>query len=77
MGRTKIFENWTFQRPLPEPFGTETAKRGKKDSTDLSSISIHNHMTRGKRATLHGATLRALIAAADLIAGNDNGAFGY
>ena len=77
MGRTKIFENWTFQRPLPEPFGTETAKRGKKDSTDLSSISIHNHMTRGKRATLHGATLRALIAAADLMAGNDNGAFGY
>lgn len=77
MGRIKIFENWTFQRPLPEPFAGETVKRGKKDSTEAVCLSVHNHMSRGKRATLHSATLRALLTVADLVNGEDIGAFGY
>lgn len=76
MGNTKIFETWTFNRPFPEPFADEVAKTGKKTSTEPECISKHNHMTRGKRATLHAPTLRALIAVAEIIEGSVTGAFG-
>ena len=48
----KIFENWTFTRVLPEPFAGVAANRGKKDTTEASCLSVHNHMSRMKRATL-------------------------
>lgn len=76
MGNTKLFETWTFNRPLPEPFADEVAKTGKKTSVEPGSLSIHNHMTRGKRATLHAPTLRALIAVSEIIDGTAAGAFG-
>ena len=76
MGNTRLFEPWTFQRPLPEPFAQVVASRGKKDTTESDCLSIHNRMTKGKRATLHGATLRALIAVADIINGKP-GALGF
>lgn len=76
MGNTKLFETWTFNRPLPEPFADEVAKTGKKTSVEPGSLSIHNHMTRGKRATLHAPTLRALIAVSEIIDGTATGAFG-
>lgn len=76
MGHTKFFETWTFNRPLPEPFAGEVAKAGKKTSVEPESISKHNHMSRGKRATLHAPTLRALIAVSEIIDGAVTGAFG-
>lgn len=77
MGRVRLFENWTFLRPLPEPFESETAALGKKTSTDTGAISMHNHMTRGKRSTMHGPTLRALRLLAEIENGNAKGAVGY
>lgn len=76
MGNTKLFETWTFNRPIPEPFAGEVAKAGKKISVEPESLSRHNHMTRGKRATLHAPTLRALITVAEIIDGAATGAFG-
>ena len=76
MGNIKLFETWTFNRSIPEPFASEVAKAGKKTSVEPESLSRHNHMTRGKRATLHAPTLRALIAVAEIIDGDATGAFG-
>lgn len=76
MGDTKLFESWTFHRPLPEPFAGEADRRGKKTSVEPECISRHNQMTRGRRATLHAPTLRGLIAAADIRDGAATGAFG-
>ena len=72
----KIFENWTFTRILPEPFAGVAANRGKKDTTEASCISVHNHMSRMKRATLHASTLKALLAVSAIIRGDQEGAFG-
>ena len=72
----KIFENWTFTRILPEPFAGVAAKRGKKDTTEAACLSVHNHMSRMKRATLHASTLKALLAVSAIIRGDQEGAFG-
>lgn len=77
MGRVRLFENWTFMRPFPEPFAGEVQRRGKKDTTDSRALSVHNHMTRGKRATLHAPTLRGLITLAEIADGERKGAAGY
>ena len=72
----KIFENWTFTRILPEPFAGVAANRGKKDTTEASCLSVHNHMSRMKRATMHASTLKALLAVSAIIRGDQEGAFG-
>lgn len=77
MGNVRLFESWTFLRKLPEPFAEEAAKTGSRKSSDESAVSIHNRMTRGKSATLHAPTLRALMLLADLRNGNAKGAAGY
>lgn len=76
MGKTKILENWTFTRSMPAPFDAEVLRRGKKDSTEESCLSVHNKMTRGKRATLNSVTLRGMLLAADIINGKSKGAMG-
>lgn len=76
MARVRLFENWSFQRPLPEPFEREASRRGRRTLTDEEALSVHNHMTRGKRSTLHGPTLRALILLADVKKNRTEGAFG-
>lgn len=76
MANTKLFETWTFNRPLPEPFAAEAVRSGKKTSTEPECISKHNHMTRGMRATLHAPTLRALILVSEIMEGTVTGAFG-
>ena len=72
----KIFENWTFTRGLPEPFASVAVSRGKKDTTEASCLSVHNHMSRMKRATLHASTLKALLAVSAIMRGEQTGAFG-
>lgn len=76
MANTKLFETWTFNRPLPEPFAGEVTNSGKKTSTEPECISRHNHMARGKRSTLHAPTIRALILVSEIIEGTVAGAFG-
>lgn len=76
MGKTIILEAWTFNRPLPIPFADEVARRGKKDTTDSACLSVHNHMSRGRRATLHAITLRGMMIAADIMQGKQPGALG-
>ena len=76
MANTKLFESWTFNWPLPEPFAGEVENYGKKTSTEPECISKHNHMTRGKRSTLHGPTIRALILVSEIIEGTTTGGFG-
>lgn len=75
MGRVRLFEHWTFSRPLPEPFGKEADRIGKKDSTKVETLSVHNRMRRGKRSTLHAPTLKALKLLAEIVDGK--GAAGY
>ena len=75
MAMTKIFDSWSFNRPLPEPFLAET-DRTKKDTTDVGCLSVHNHMSRGKRATLHAASLRAIMAVCDIMDDAESGALG-
>lgn len=60
MAKTKLFENWTWQRHLPEPFDDSTVQ---KKRTDVSSM--YNQM-RTKEATLHSSTLSAIGAYMEL-----------
>ena len=76
MGNTKILENWTFNRPVPAPFDSEVLKRGKKDTTEASCLSVHNKMAKGRRATLNSVILRGLLLGADIINGKSIGALG-
>ena len=76
MGQNKLFENWTFNRNLPEPFAQEVIKRGKKYTTEVECLSRHNRMFRGKRATLHAATLQGIMHAVNILTEKEKGAFG-
>ena len=76
MGRIKLFENWAFNPNLPEPFAQEIGKTGKKYTTEFECLSRHNHMFKGKRATLHAATLQGIMHAVNILTGKENGAFG-
>lgn len=76
MGKTRMFEMWTFTRPLPEPFASEAVRRGKKTSTEEECLSVHNQMVRAKCSTLHATTLRAILALCDLVNGDIEGAVG-
>ena len=76
MAQAKIFGSWSFNRRLPDPFGQEADRRGKRHTAESACLSKHNHMTRGKRATLHAGTLEGVIIAANILLGNKEGAFG-
>ena len=76
MERIKLFENWAFNRKLPEPFAQEIGKRGKKYTTEFECLSRHNHMFKGKRAMLHAATLQGIMHAVNILTGKEKGAFG-
>jgi len=54
MGKTKLFDNWTWKRHLPEPFNTSAAKR-------IDIWSVHNTST-DKASTLHAPTLSAILS---------------
>lgn len=58
----KLFENWTFSLSLTKPFDDLAEKylTGKSYSSDSGHVSVHNAATRGKRATLHRPTIRAI-----------------
>ncbi len=76
MGKVRLFASWTFGRPLPDPFASECVRIGQKNTQDSDCLSIHNHAGR-KVATMHSASLRALIALAGLVNGDEEGGTGY
>lgn len=77
----KLFENWTFSLKPPEPFDDWAEKYldGKLYSSDVGHVSVHNITTKGKRATLHRPTIRAIEALCQVmqdVSGTDYGAVG-
>lgn len=56
----KLFEGWTWSRKLPEPFDT-VANNVRADIK-----SIYNKTRSGAKATLHSATLSAILAYMDI-----------
>lgn len=76
MGKVRLFASWTFSRPLPEPFAAECARVGRRTTNEDGCMSIHNRSGR-KMATMHSATIRALIALAGLVNGDTEGGTGY
>ena len=67
MARTKLFDSFTFKLPLPAPFD-DTQYAGAKSfgMSRYNTVSI-------QKATLHGPTLRALLAYAKLVHETDAG----
>lgn len=60
MGKIKLFENWTWNRKLPEPFNnTDIEQRSKIHFSKYCTTSV-------KTATLHSSTLTAILTMMDL-----------
>lgn len=65
--KSGLFERWTTEEDLPEPFlGIVKDKKVQRYTTLTECCSIHNPVVRGKSAVLHPATLRALLFLAKL-----------
>ena len=60
MANTRLFDSWQIQKELPAPFDMALANRPRY-STKEEDCSIHNRITRGKKATLFPVVLRALL----------------
>lgn len=72
-----LFGKWSANDELPEPFRTILSYRGaKRYSTVPADCSVHNHVVRGKSASLHPATLRAIKFILELFDGETFGAAG-
>lgn len=57
MAEIKLFDTWTFQEEMPEPFSQFLKKEGlRKTTTMVEWLSQYN---QGRQATLHPPTLRA------------------
>jgi len=72
MGKSKLFEAWSFKRKIHEPFNDPSVP---KDTTDDAAMSMYNKMAT-KRSTLHAPTLCGILAYMDLELGGRSGAIG-
>lgn len=73
MAKTKLFDNWTWNRKLPEPFDDVSIEQRSK--THYSKYC----MKPAKLATLHSAVLSAILSAMELNmddSSEEKGAFG-
>ena len=57
MVRSKLFEGWTFQIKLPEPFNDEALV-----ARTHSDVGSQYNKVKAKQSTLHAPTLRAILA---------------
>lgn len=72
-----LFETWTLQQELPEPFASLVRENGgKRTSVNAGDCSAYN-TGKAKSATLHPATLRAIFWLLDLMECRTSGAAGY
>lgn len=77
MPENGLFEAWTMETDLPEPFKEILrGNGGKKLSVNEADCSCYNPMIRGKNAKLHPPTLRAILQLAQILEGEDKGAAG-
>lgn len=77
MPENRLFEAWTMETDLPEPFGEIVKSNGgKKLSVNEADCSCYNPMNHGKSAKLHPPILRALLQLARIFEGKDDGAAG-
>lgn len=74
MAEVKLFDTWTYQERIPEPFENLLKKKGlQKTVTNKEWLSQYND---GTNATLHSPTLRALLNVAKIYSKEPVGAFG-
>lgn len=77
MPENGLFEAWTMETDLPEPFKEILrGNGGKKLSVNEADCSCYNPMIRGKNAKLHPPTLRAILQLAQILEGEDKWAAG-
>ena len=75
MAEIKLFDTWTFQEEMPEPFGRFLQKGGlRKTTTMVEWLSQYN---QGRQATLHPPTLRAMLNIAGIYLKQTEGALGF
>lgn len=68
MGKSKLFESWSFKLELPEPFDDPKYSGGK----DFGR-SKYNAVGSVKKASLHAPSLRALLAYVKLVSATERG----
>ena len=70
-----LFDKWTSEEKLPEPFQTILSNRGaQRYSTKPEDCSVYNSVVRGRSASLYPPTLRALEFLLEILDGGDVGA---
>ena len=75
MAEIKLFDTWTFQEEMPEPFSRFLQKEGlRKTTTMVECLSQYN---QGRQATLHPPTLRAMLNIAGIYLKKTEGALGF
>lgn len=75
MTEIKLFDTWTFQEEMPEPFSRFLQKEGlRKTTTMVECLSQYN---QGRQATLHPPTLRAMLNIAGIYLKQTEGALGF
>ena len=75
MAEIKLFDTWTFQEEMPEPFSRFLQKEGlRKTTTMVECLSQYN---QGRQATLHPPTLRAMLNIAGIYLKQTEGALGF
>lgn len=75
MAEIKLFDTWTFQEEMPEPFSQFLKKEGlRKTTTMVEWLSQYN---QGRQATLHPPTLRAMLNIAGIYLKKTEGALGF
>ena len=75
MAEIKLFDTWTFQEQMPEPFSRFLQKEGlRKTTTMVECLSQYN---QGRQATLHPPTLRAMLNIAGIYLKQIEGALGF
>ena len=74
MAQMKLFDTWTYAKEIPEPFSGFMKKlKIRKTTFESGWLSQYND---GKQATLHPATLHALVAVAKIYLRQASGAIG-
>ena len=75
MAEIKLFDTWTFQEEMPEPFSRFLQKEGlRKTTTMVEWLSQYN---QGRQATLHPPTWRAMLNIAGIYLKQTEGALGF
>ena len=75
MAEIKLFDTWTCQEEIPEPFRQFLQREGlRKTTTTIEWLSQYN---QGRQATLHPPTLRAMLSIAGIYLKKTEGALGF